>query len=205
MSISLKRWASPTRFETRLTAGFTLVELLVSISILLLIISVVIFRFASFDSVILLRTLAYDIGLSIRSAQSYSLSALGYEDNFRLPYGVSFSPDSPNNDSYIFFRYLGSEAVPRYDGDYVDVYQLGRSFIISDVCVVVNSVEDCDISGLDVSFRRPEYTSIFYVPGYSGDLNDIDSGIIKVRSTRNEDITAVVEVTYTGQIEVSIE
>lgn len=187
------------------TRGFTLVELLVSISILLLIISVVIFRFASFDSVILLRTLAYDVGLSMREAQSYSLSAYGNEGNFRLPYGLSFTPGGT---SYVFFGYTGSDVLPWYDPSntaVVDLYTLGRSFTVSDVCVIVGGMEDCDIAGLDVSFKRPEYTALFYVPSYSGDLGGIEEGVVKLSSTRNPDLVARVEISLTGQIEVDIE
>lgn len=185
--------------------GFTLVELLVSISILLLIISVVIFRFASFDSIVLLRTLAYDIGLSMREAQSYSLSAYGNQGSFRIPYGLSFAPAAT---SYVFYGYTGSDSLPWYDPNntaIVDLYTLGRSFTIVDVCVVDGGTEDCDISGLDISFKRPEYTALFYVPSYSGDLADIEAGIVKISSTRNPDVVARVEISLTGQIEVDIE
>lgn len=209
MLISFKRSHSSFRFRTAgfisdINRGFTLVELLVSISILLIIISVVVFRFASFDSAILLRTLAYDIGLSVREAQSYSLSSLGNQGNFRTPYGVSFTPGGT---SYVFFGYTGSQTIPRYDTDVVvvDLYTLGRSFEITDVCVVANGVEDCGIASLDISFRRPEFIALFYVPSYSGNLADIESGIIKVASTRNNVITGIIEVTYTGQIDVSVE
>ena len=185
------------------THGFTLVELLVSISILLIIISIVVFRFSSFDSIILLRTLAYDIGLSIRTAQSYSLSAQGRNDNFRIPYGVSFTPGAS---SYAFFGYSGVSDTPQYQtGDTIDLFKLGRSFQITDVCVIVGSVEDCDIDRLDVSFKRPEYTALFYIPGYTGDLTAIGWGVIKIASTRNPDMVGRIEISLPGQIEVAVE
>ncbi|MBX2866616.1 prepilin-type N-terminal cleavage/methylation domain-containing protein [Candidatus Kaiserbacteria bacterium] len=186
------------------TRGFTLVELLVSMAVMLVILATSLFRFNTFDSEILLKTLSYDVALSVRQAQSYSLNVLGTSGTFDSPYGVSFTPGSKN---YPLFLYGGSETRPRYDGDasVLDMYQLSRRFEVVDVCVVRSSTEYCDIDRLDVSFRRPEFTALFYAEGYSEVQNaQIESASIDIQSSEGGPV-GTIEVGYTGYITVTLE
>lgn len=177
---------------------------------MLIIISSLLLRFATFDSLVLLKTLGYDIALSVREAQSYSLSVLGTEigtkTEFRKPYGVSFTPAA---DEYVLFVFPGTESErPKYDGgssSVVKTYALGRSFVILDVCVKRGATNDCNISRLDIAFRRPEFISLFSVPTYTESLNaSIDEATILVGTTA-DGAKAKITVGYTGQIVVSLE
>ena len=60
-------------------AGFTLVELLVTISIFVILTGVVLFNSNSFDSTVLLNNFGYDIALTIKQAQSFGVNVR--EDN----------------------------------------------------------------------------------------------------------------------------
>ncbi|MBU6370670.1 MAG: prepilin-type N-terminal cleavage/methylation domain-containing protein [Patescibacteria group bacterium] len=94
--------------------GFTLVELLVTISIFVVITGVVLFSQNGFNNNILLQNLAYDISLSIRQAQYYgvdvneSQSAPNSQSSFS-PYGIYFNLSS-SNQSYIFFNDISGPA-----------------------------------------------------------------------------------------------
>lgn len=192
--------------KAKSTAGFTLVEMMVAIAIMILIMATALFNYNSFDSTVLLKTLTYDIALSVRSAQSYSTSVFGLSEEFRNPYGLSFEPGETQ---YEFFGYTGNEELPRYDDDTfsVDTYQLGREFVISDVCIITATEQLCSEDGitrLDISFRRPEYTALFYAEGYEGDQSDIGIALIRVQST-DALLTRQVEVRYTGSISVGLE
>jgi len=172
-------------------------------AVMLIILSGSLLRFNTFDSEILLKTLAYDVALSIRQAQSYSLNVLGSSGVFDSPYGVSFTPDSQG---YPLFLYGGSEERPRYDGDasILDAYQLSRRFQVIDVCVVRSSTEYCELDRLDISFKRPEFTALFYVEGYSEVQNaQIESASIDIQSSEGGPV-ATVEVGYTGYITVTL-
>lgn len=196
------------RSRKHTSRGFSLVELTVSIAILVLIISTVVVRFTTFDSLIVLRTLGHEIGLSVRKAQSYSLSVLGSTGDFETPYGVTFTP---TNTSYALFAYSGNASRPFYDtgggnASVLETYTLGSNFRINDVCVIVSSVENCAITRLDISFVRPEFTSLFYVPSFSEPQNAaIEAGVIKIESVRDSTVVGRIEVGYTGQISVTLE
>ena len=196
-----------TYFRTRsldTSRGFTLVELLVSMAVMLIILSGSLLRYNSFDSEILLKTLAYDVALSVRQAQSYSLNVLGTTGVFDSPYGVSFTPDSKD---YVLFLYGGEEDRPRYDGDasVLDSFRLSRQFEITNVCVTRSGTEYCIASRVDVSFRRPEFTALFYVEGYSEVQNaQIEKMRITIESP-NGGPSGVVEIGYTGYITVTLE
>jgi len=184
--------------------GFTLVELLVTLAIMLIIVASSLVQFNTFDSEILLKTLAYDVALSVRQAQSYSLNVLGSAGSFDSPYGVTFTPDTT---SYALFLYGGTATRPRFDADasILDTYQLGRRFTITDVCAVIGGVEDCSIARLDVSFKRPEFIGLFYAEGYSEVQNgQIESGTIYIQSSTGGP-TGKIEVGYTGYITVTLE
>ncbi len=185
--------------------GFTLIELLISAAIITIISSIVLVRFNSFDGTVLLKSLAYEVAMGIREAQIYSVSVIGTgnDGRFRYPYGVSFTPGAS---SYTFFRYRGS-ATPQNDSSNTDVVRaisFAGSMRVHDVCVTVGNNESCSAQGmsrLDISFRRPEFSAIFYTVG--GPMGPISSGKIKFCSTRNSGNVWVVNVSLLGQISVS--
>lgn len=83
-------------------SGFSLIELIVSISIIIIISSVALFNQAKFSSDILISNMAYEIALIIRQAQVYGTSSKGNEDaltlqgseQYRVGYGVHFADDN---------------------------------------------------------------------------------------------------------------
>lgn len=82
--------------------GFTLVELLVTISIFAILTGVVVFNQGKFNSTILLTNLAYDTALTIRQAQNYGINVKEFDNNGNnfLPYGVHFAVDDSSTPNY---------------------------------------------------------------------------------------------------------
>lgn len=158
--------------------GFTLVELLVTISIFVILTGVVIFSQANFNNTILLTNLSYDTALTIRQAQTYGVNiknfTVGTTGNF-VPYGVHF--DQSADKSFILFADLetvidqGPDGI--FDGpnetclsDYnndevkdgcVNRYNITRGNHIARLCVGTETSTDCDITPktLDITFVRP--------------------------------------------------
>jgi type II secretory pathway pseudopilin PulG len=189
-----------------LPLGFSLVELLVSAGVITLLAAIVLVRFSSFDGTVLLKSSAYDVGVALREAQIYGVSvvntATGGTSNFRYPYGLSFTPGAQ---SYPFFRFNSSTVAPRYVSTSIDLIRninFPSSVEVYDVCVTNSGVDDCTISRLDISFRRPEYSAMFFAPPTLNNASTITAGKIYLRSTRNTSNVWVVEIQLLGQIVV---
>jgi len=88
------------KMATKLNLGFGLVELLVSISIMILVIGVVLSQHNAFNGAVLLRGQAYDIALQTRDVQMKAVSVKtdgsGAVTAFRKVYGLHFDTGSPN-------------------------------------------------------------------------------------------------------------
>jgi prepilin-type N-terminal cleavage/methylation domain-containing protein len=163
--------------------GFTLVELLVTISIFAILTSVVLFSQAKFNSSILLTNLAYDTALTIRQAQTYGINiknfvtldeGTGKAINNFTPYGVHFETGENNNKSFVLFADLNDSGV--FSGDVttcepadgcVNRYNITRGNYISDICRSPGSSggEQCNdhIKSADIIFKRPNPDAIITV------------------------------------------
>ena len=98
-------------------SGFTLVEMLVTIAIFIFMTALLVAKYGSFNDGTILTSMAYDVALTLRDAQSYGLNVQGYQSSsglgiqsFNYPYGIHFNATSPNNtkmtlfaDSYSYF------------------------------------------------------------------------------------------------------
>ena len=99
LKLFLKKLASG---NARLSRGFTVIELLVSLAIIGMIIGIVVYNHKQFDNGIELTNVAYRVALVFRQAQTYSISARqDVSGRFDVPYGVYLNTNA--NDSIIFF------------------------------------------------------------------------------------------------------
>ncbi len=193
--------------------GFTLIELLISVAIIGILTAIVVVKYKSFDSTVLLKSSAYEVALALRESQVKAMSATRGTTGFDFPRGISFTPGTQ---TYIAFQFTSTSSIdteyPRYDKSESDpdiAVPLGTSTMqrtvqISDVCTTTGTTETCGLSRLDISYRRPEFKAIFYVPGNNLAQNKaITSAKIKLNSMNNT--TNVFEVTASqlGQISVS--
>ena len=160
--------------------GFTLVELLVTITIFVILTGIVLWNQSKFNSTILFTNLAYDTALTVRQAQTYGMNIKEFgKDNF-VPYGVHFDKSAPK--SFILFADLTYDATLEtntgiYEASGLDPMDLSRcqaekgcvnryniksGNYIKDICKgdVGLGVKVCtagdSISKLDVVFKRPD-------------------------------------------------
>ncbi len=199
-STRVRGFASPTK-----TAGFTLVELLISVAIIGVISSIVLVKYSSFDSTVILKGYAYEIALGLRETQIKAVSVVRNNDGFDYPYGMTFSVGASTNDpvpdskKYMAFVFGSASVYPHYDhaeatpvADVLQTFDIPRSMFVSEICVTAGASERCSSDGsnpvtrLDISFRRPEYKALFFATRDSGDLSTtISSAKIKVSSTND--------------------
>ncbi len=192
-----------------LKAGFTLVELLVTIVIFVLLTSVVLFSQTNFDNTILLNNLAYDIALTIRQAQSYGVGARESSVASFPSYGVYFDKSATLNKGFILYAdttvppqkvFTGSVSCPTTDPECVQKYSITRGSYISSVCVGNGAA--CDLSkvptSISIYFQTPNPDAAIYI---NPDANTpYDYAEIHIRSASGAE--KIVVVTGVGQIYV---
>jgi prepilin-type N-terminal cleavage/methylation domain-containing protein len=183
--------------------GFTLTELLIAIGIMVLILTVVLVNYRKFDGEVVLTNLAYDIGLSVRKAQSYGISVRGRTSGgvttYTLPYGVVFNEASPQQ--YAIFIDLDGDGI--YDGASEDVesFRMRGSFRIADICIKESAGPDCDsTTRTDITFVRPNPDALIRVDTDAALLNK--PVMIKLESSRDPGEFRTITVSPTGQISI---
>ena len=187
------------------TGGFGLVELMVSISIMVIVATIVLTQQASFNSAVLLRGQAYEVALAIREVQLNAVSASGNTGTFRDTQGVHFDTDESTDGTYRIFRDADNDGY--YDGS-------GEEFGIQGLLDPryeirnVRAVGGDSISGTAVSviFVRPNFDARFF--DGSGPSNEVAAAAVEIdvalrgsTGTGPGDIRTV-EITSTGQISV---
>lgn len=160
-------------------SGFSIVELVVVITIMIVMTSIVIFNKRDFNDSMILTNLAYDIALSIREAQVYGIAVRASEGQFDKAYGVNLSQTDPAEittaNHYVIFV-DGSTNFPRdfmYQAGEILLreYRLNRGYFFS-ACVHLKSEPDPNIyascssestspSNMGVSFYRPDPDAYF--------------------------------------------
>ncbi|MCK5021637.1 MAG: prepilin-type N-terminal cleavage/methylation domain-containing protein [Candidatus Pacebacteria bacterium] len=179
--------------------GFSLFELLITTSILMVVSGLVFFNQAQFSNSVLIENLAYEISLVIRQAQSYGIQTKGVGGFFSSGYGVyfdkqasefilfadtdPFDPDNPN------LVYDGDE----YD-EIIDRLSMTSGNIIEDLCVGGT----CGADFINISFIRPDPSAIIKKmdPDY-----EYDTAQIRIKSPKG--IERLILVNSVGQISIT--
>lgn len=204
-------------FRSEFKKGFTLVELLVAMGIMVIITSAILLRQSNFNSTTLLRSLSYSVALSLRQAQVYGTSVYGTTTLasgapvYARGYGLSFS--SGDSTHYVLFADFNGGP---YDystslQNQVKLFTIGKGFYISTACGIQGSslvctktcpvrlpagVSSCTPNTLQyvsVVFKRPNPDALVYPAPYT-------SAYVQITST--EGSTRGVQVSSTGEIGV---
>ena len=120
MKWTKKNRTIPVNLGANNTAGFTLLELLVSMGILTLITGLFFSNYKSANQRALLDNAALQLAADLRLIQSYALSAKKNEKNGntvpRGGWGIRLRRQNPNNSFYILFADAGDNSKPQeYD------------------------------------------------------------------------------------------
>lgn len=206
------------------TGGFTLIEMLIVLTIIVIVTAIAIGGQSNFNRTLTLNNAAYSIALSLREAQTYGLSSRTYTGIRNTGYGVNFTMGAPT--AYTLFADtctpVASDAKPdvkpgnnRYDPtpltgctgtERVSSYALNNGFTVSKICSQTIggtwycSTDGTPVTALDVVFARPEATATIsalrgtYMSGYTRACVSLQSPLGDTRS---------VFVSETGQVSVS--
>lgn len=165
-----------------LRRGFTLIELMVVLAIIVVITTVVLTNQNSFNKSLILANTSYDIALTLRSAQTYGLSSRAAGVSANAGYGLHFQTATPGSftlfaDTYPTASTLSichptnnASAPDARPGDCVYEsaqsekiveYILGNGITVSDFCAYAVGSWSCahsngsSLSSLDIVFARP--------------------------------------------------
>lgn len=193
-----------TNRYSRLRQGFGLIELLVSISVMVLVTSVILARHDAFNGATLLRSQAYDVALALREMQLLAVSATNDSSGFRSIYGVTFDAATPG--AYVIFR----------DDNYNYFYDAGEEFgqqgflderfLIDDIRLVGSGGDAGPRTDVTILFERPNFDALIYKslnsPAAAGIYAvELD---VRVRGTTGNSAGEIrtIEITRTGQVTV---
>lgn len=197
--------------------GFTLLELLLVIGILGVITTVILSSHSRFGGEIILRSLAYDMTLSIRQAQTYGISVKSESGTNRFAQGHGFHISMENPRNYILFadayELVGNDSYlaegDESDGIYADQrelitsYTLGGGYTIKELCVTNISGETCYPAGssvaLDITFVRPE-PDAYILLTENGTSRMYSAATITLLAPRGYERSITVSVT--GQVSI---
>jgi len=184
------------------TIGFSMVELLVSIGIVVLVLSIVVTRQQSFNSAVLLGGQAYEIALAMREVQLSAISAASDgSGEFRSVQGIYF--DRTDNQEYRLFR----------DANGNQFFDTGEDIGFSGVVDGRFELRGIQSGGVDIAsdqlavvFKRPNFDAVFVTDDVGSILNvTAITLIIGLRGGGSgvcgEDIREI-EIRSTGQIAV---
>lgn len=182
---------SSHHFKT--TQGFGLIELMVSISIMMLVAGIILIRQSSFNGAVLLQSQTYEIALAAREVQLNAVSASSIQGSTREMLGLYF--DINRNTTYRVFR--DDEGNGSYEAaeEYGQQNSLDSRFEIKAIRVGGTSQ-----NSVSVMFERPNFDAKFFVgtTPVSASRVEVDIG---TKDTSAAGVKTFV-VTATGQIEV---
>ena len=170
-------------------SGFTLIELMITLSIFVIITAVVLFSQRSFNSSIVLTNLSYDIALAVRQAQTFGIGgkSSGFTGNIKPTYGVHFETTGAlgENKVIVFFADYNGDKILSLQNEQTNSIA-SQTFCTSDIspeCIQKQNLtrgniikKICDLaipancySVLDIAFQRPNVEPIITVRNSTSD------------------------------------
>ncbi len=196
---------SVTQLPTSPSQGFSLIELMVTVTIITLITALVMVKYSSFDSSILLNNQAFELALDIRETQVRSISVqagTGGSDVFSSNYGLYF--DKGNTDEYILFQDLTEQALlvdGRFDEGAEEIgapFTFDPRFVLNDI--YVNNNPSITVNNASIIFQRPNFDARFGFSAPPG--GSVSSVHIVIASVRDPSSKKTVSVYNSGLITV---
>ncbi len=184
------------------TSGFGLVELMVSISIVVLVTSIILVRHTSYNGAVLLRSQAYEVALQAREIQLSAVSAMLEAGGFRNVFGLHFDTNTP--DYYLNFKDDTTSGGNFY---YDSGEQIGKRNNIDKRFEIgaIRLSNGATPNELSIVFERPNFDARFF-DGANSEITTASTVEIDIRlkgtSGTGSGEVRTVEISRTGQITV---
>lgn len=206
-------------------SGFTLVEMMVTLSIVTLIMLTVLFNYSSFNDRLALSSAAQELAIAIRQAQTYGLTVRETKANTRVfdkAYGIYFDSRSAGNlykDYYLFVDLNGDNKYTEAGGcgsvntECIEKVTMRNNIYVSSVAVPVQvpAVTNTQTGANCSTSAQTMFTISFLRPNPDARINFFDSagnpttgpcakGSIILRSPKGK--TLMITIENTGQVYV---
>ncbi len=184
----------------RSKGGFTVVELVIVLTIMVTITSLILTNYPGFNERLAARAVSEDVASNIRLAQAYGLGVKESSSDLFPGYGIYFQSAIAN--SYVLFADNNNDSTYQTSEKIKDL-AIQTSVQIYDLCVNVKQAPPgtCGLASLTAFFRRP--TPIVSLKGeqtIGGTVVPASDIEIKIRGARGTVKTIVVWLS--GQISV---
>jgi type II secretory pathway pseudopilin PulG len=192
------------------------VELLVSVAIITVIMTIVIVNQSRYSEATVLSNTASSLALAAREAQVYGVSVREVSagsNEFTAGYGLEFNLSGGSNDAYIGFADRGTKNYLYDSGWSCPVGGLSEclykttlqsNLVISAICSIdTSNNEDCTLSRADVTFVRPDTDAHLVLYSSSGfELSTANIKAVRIKITTPSNVTRSVYMYTTGQISI---
>lgn len=195
---------------TLVRKGFSIIELMIAVSIFIILTSVAFYGYADFNNDMVMTNQAYELSLHVRQAQVYGIAVRGGSgavgSEFTASYGVAANVGSP---VVTIFRDANDDGL--YDPSSADepaleLLTFARGVEVCRICAITTGT---DVEGgcsnayddISISFKRPDpdaRVAINDVPFDDGPLYALTRIAIQAPNGRER----YVDVTVTGQVSV---
>lgn len=197
----------PTKSEK--IDGFTLIEVMVSISIVSVIMATVLFNYSGFNNNLTLTSSGQELAIAIREAQVYGLTVREVTPGggqFSSAYGVHFDPVGDPENYYIFADINGDKRYNSGDGcgsgntECIERIALRNNVKISNICDGFSCPPEASVTMMDVTFLRPNPDASIYFSNSTGQIKVGPSLTGKIILSSQSGKTLTVTVESTGQV-----
>lgn len=198
-------------YKNRKKLGFTVIELIVTVSIVSIIMAVILFGYSSFNDGLTISSAEQEFSLAVRQAQTYGLSVKedsSGSNDFTKGYGVSFGMDHP--DYYYVFVDRNNNGINDNTGECigecVEKIPLRNQVNITSVCLallITDNFTCLNTSNLSmhITFVRPNLDAQIHISIGGTVVNALyERGQVKFTSFKGK--TGTVTIEKTGQIYV---
>ncbi len=189
--------------------GFTLVELVVVMTIISVVTTAVVFQQNSWNDRLAVNTQAYDMALTARQAQIYSLGVRenkgGTGDLFDVGYGICI--DSNISSSYYFFVDNNKDQKCSSD-EYLETKTLNRGVVIDRICGFNSggqlrcSPDSGNLIKVNVSFFRPDPIAFIKFINSGGNDSTNIYGPVSIYLRSSGGVQYQLKIDSNGQISV---
>lgn len=182
-------------------SGFTLVEMLVAIAVAITFMGGMLLSRGSFDSTVRLSSIARDVALLARQAQTYGAGG-GSSFQVGQPHGIYLDETNPRE--IRLYANASSSASKGYEASdqVLDTLNLPTEYRIKDFCLDSSSVTNCasassNPSDLSVYFVRPILEANFY--SSSGNASPSSQAAIELEHS-SSNANRIIKIDSTGFI-----